>query len=88
MLAKAFKIDVTICDHCGGKLKKVCAVNDRDSIRRYLIPLNIDPDPPPKAPARTKTGEFDFVQCQGDDYFHSSAQYHPDDDGAPVIRIE
>jgi hypothetical protein len=60
MLAKAFKIAVTICEHCGGKLRKICAVNDRDSIHRYLRHLSIDPDPPPRTPARNEQQEFDF----------------------------
>ena len=87
MLAKAFKIDVTNCDHCNGKLKKVCAVNDRDSIRRYLRPLAIDSDPPPRTPARTEAFEFNFDQ----DHVEQTEDRSPDpasDDGLPVIHIE
>lgn len=62
MLAKAFNIDVMTCDQCGGKLKEVRAVTDRDIIRRYLLHQGIDPDPHPRIAARTEEGEFDFDQ--------------------------
>jgi hypothetical protein len=79
MLAKAFKIDVTTCDHCGGKLQKVCAVNDKDSIRRYLMHLGIDPDPPLRSPARTEASELDFDHRQVD---------QNSDDELPTIIID
>ena len=62
MLAKVFKIDVTTCECCGGKMQKICAVLDGEGIRRYLRHLNIDPDPPQRAPARVQAMEFDFDQ--------------------------
>ena len=62
MLAKVFKIDVTTCECCGGKMQKICAVLDGEGIRRYLRHLNMDPDPPPRTPARVQATEFDFDQ--------------------------
>ena len=59
MLARVFKLDVETCA-CGGKLVKVCAVNDRDSIRRYLKSQSLDPDPPPRAPARYRQQELGY----------------------------
>ena len=41
MLARTFKIDVTTCEKCGGKLQAICAVKDPDSIRRYLSYLQL-----------------------------------------------
>jgi hypothetical protein len=78
MLAKAFKIDVTICDHCNGKLKKVCAVNDRKSIHRYLHHMGTDSDPPPRTPARSEAFEFDFDQ----------GHFEQTEAGLPVIHID
>lgn len=60
MLARVFKIDVTICGHCGGKMQKVCAVIDGDSIRRYLKHLALNPDPPKLAPANVLQPELSF----------------------------
>lgn len=60
MLAQVFKIDVTKCELCGGKLEKVCAITDQDSIKRYLEHLNIDHMPPARAPPRYRQPEFDF----------------------------
>jgi len=87
MLAKAFKIDVTTCDHCNGKLKKVCAVNDRDSIRRYLRHLGIDSDPPPRSPAKTEAFEFDFDQSHVEQT-EARGTEPASDEGLPVIHID
>ena len=46
MLARVFEIDVLKCDCCGGKLRPICAVTESDSIRRYLVTLDIDYEPP------------------------------------------
>jgi len=59
MLARVFKIDVETCE-CGGKLVNVCAVNDRDSIRRYLKSQSLDPDPPARASARYRQQELEY----------------------------
>lgn len=50
MLAKVFKIDVTTCEDCGGKMRAVCSVFDPDGIRRYLTHINVDYEPPARAP--------------------------------------
>jgi len=67
-LAKAFKIDVTKCDDCGGQMKKISAIMDPVQVRRYLKHVNIDYEPPTRGPPRHQQGEFDFeaVQCQRD----------------------
>ncbi len=62
MLARVYKIDVTICGHCGVKMQKVCAVIDGDSIRRYLKYLALDPDPPSRSPAKILQPEISFDQ--------------------------
>lgn len=60
MLARVFKIDVTHCEACGGKMQKVCAVIDGDSIRRYLKHLSLDPEPPKMAAAASWQQEIYF----------------------------
>ncbi len=60
MLAKVFKIDVTECDSCGGEMQKICAVNDGDSIRRYLLHLGPDPDPPGRTKPSVHQAEILF----------------------------
>jgi hypothetical protein len=52
MLKRVFKIDVEICQNCGGKLRRVCAVTDLFQIRRYLKHIGEGPDPPYATPAR------------------------------------
>lgn len=64
MLAKVFKIDVTICDHCHGKLRLKAAVNDQESIVRYLKHQGIDSEPPARAPPIYSAKGLDF---RGDD---------------------
>jgi hypothetical protein len=68
MLAKVFKIDVSKCDDCGGQLKKLSAITHPVQVRRYLQHVNIDDEPPARAPPRHQQGEFDF----------ETAQYQPD----------
>jgi hypothetical protein len=64
MLARVFKIDVLRCS-CGGEMYAVCAVIDPDSIKRYLRHLNIEYEPPPRAPPRRVQESFDFDQSAG-----------------------
>ena len=64
MLAKVFKIDVTKCDDCGGAMKKISAMTDSMQVRRYLKHVNIDYEPPARAPPRHQQGEFDFGDAQ------------------------
>ncbi len=60
MLARIFKIDVTVCP-CGGKWRLISAMQDRDEIRRYLIHEKIDHDPPARAPPRYRVETLDFA---------------------------
>ncbi len=67
MLAKVFKIDVTTCESCGGKMQKICAVHDGDSIRRYLLHLGLDPDPPPRTQPSVQQPEIVFAPNEWQD---------------------
>ena len=62
MLAQVFKLDVTKCERCGGDMVALSAIQDKDSIQRYLRHQGLDPDPPTIAPARHRQGSFDFDQ--------------------------
>jgi hypothetical protein len=51
------------CDKCGSKPLAICAVKDPDSIRRYLTRLQLDFEPPPRAPPWQLQGTFEFDQA-------------------------
>lgn len=38
----------------------ICSIMERKSIIRYLKHININYDPPERAPPRSSQGEFDF----------------------------
>ncbi len=65
MLAQVFKIDVTHCDSCGGNMAAISSIMERESIVRYLKHMNLDYDPPARAPPRRKQESFDFDQSEG-----------------------
>lgn len=66
MLAKVFKIDVTECEKCGGEMTKIGSILDRPSIERYLRHVNIDSDPPLRAPPRLVQECLNFDQSSPD----------------------
>jgi len=68
MLARVFKIDVMVCPDCGGAMRALSSIKDPFSIRRYLQYLNIDYDPPPRAPPRWAQESFDFDQPQDEEH--------------------
>jgi len=59
VLAKVFKLDVTTCS-CGGDFVPICAVTERDAVKRYLEHIGIDSDPPEQAPPKRLQESFDF----------------------------
>ena len=52
MLAKVFKIDVSKCDECGGTMRAICSVMEPSSVQKYLKHINVDYEPPARAPPR------------------------------------
>ena len=52
LLARVFRLDVTLCPACGGRMKIVAALTDPHSIRTYLEGVGLPARPPPIAPAR------------------------------------
>ena len=64
MLARVFKIDVMIFSGCGGTLRPICSVTDIAQVKRYLMHIGEDPEPPPRKAARFEQESFDFGQTQ------------------------
>ena len=60
LLERVFKIDVTSCSKCKGKLHPVCAVQDPDQIQRYLKHIGLPHLPPEKPPAKSQSLDYEF----------------------------
>jgi len=52
MLKRVFNIDVEVCSHCGGRMKIIGPVLEKEAIRKILIHIGADSDPPEVSPAR------------------------------------
>jgi hypothetical protein len=53
LLERVFDIDMQHCPNCGaGELKIIAAILERPVIQKILHHLGLDPQPPPKGPAR------------------------------------
>jgi hypothetical protein len=52
LLKRVFKIDMEICQACGGKVKVISTIEDPIVIRKILSHLGLDTKPPPIWPAR------------------------------------
>ena len=62
LLARVFRIDVTVCPHCGGMMKIIAALTEPAAIRAYLDGVGLDSHPPPVAPARPQPQtEFEYA---------------------------
>ena len=62
LLARVFRIDVTVCPHCGGTMKIIAALTEPSAIRAYLDGVGLDSHPPPVAPARPQPQtEFEYA---------------------------
>ena len=62
LLARVFRIDVTNCPDCGGRMKIIAALTDPSSIRRCLQGMRLPARAPPIAPARPDPQpQFDYA---------------------------
>jgi hypothetical protein len=52
LLKRVFNLDLTHCPHCGGELRIVVAILQRQAIEKILNHLGLEAQPPPRAPAR------------------------------------
>ena len=69
LLKKTFKIDITRCALCGGRIKALAckAITVPEIISSLLRAMNLNHHPPPITPARYIRREFDFDQrCECD----------------------
>ena len=64
MLARAFKIDVTQCEQCGGNMRAVSSIMERMSIIRYLKAAGIDYEIPARGPPKYIDVSLDFETNQ------------------------
>ena len=59
---RVFRVDVTVCPACGGRMKVVAALTEPLSIVRYLEGVGLPSRAPPIAPARPHPQpELDFA---------------------------
>ena len=62
LLARVFRIDVTRCPDCGGRMKIIAALTVPSSTRRCLHGMGLPARSPPIAPARPEPQtEFDYA---------------------------
>ncbi len=62
LLARVFRVDVTECPACGGKMKIIAALTEPVAIRTYLDGVGLASRPPPIAPARLlPQTEFEYA---------------------------
>jgi Putative transposase len=57
LLKRVFNLDLTECPHCGGELRIIAAILQRQAIEKILNHLGLEAQPPPRAPAR---GQMSF----------------------------
>lgn len=64
LLARVFRVDVTVCPDCGGTMKIIAALTDPHAIRTYLDGVGLTSRPPPIAPQRPRpqtSFEFEYA---------------------------
>ncbi len=52
LFKRVFNLDLTCYPHCGGELRIVAAILQRQAIEKILNHLGLEAQPPPRAPAR------------------------------------
>jgi hypothetical protein len=50
LLKRGFNLDLTHCPQCGGELRTVAAILQRQAIEKILNHLGLEAQPPPRAP--------------------------------------
>lgn len=51
-MKRVFEIDVLVCPHCKGQRKLIAFLTDGPVVRKILLHLGLDSEPPHLAPAR------------------------------------
>jgi len=62
LLRRSFQVDVLACTKCGGRLRVLAVITEREAARRILEHLGQPTDAPPLARARDPTDEPDEVE--------------------------
>ena len=52
LLKRVFKVDVTTCSQCGGDVRELESVSEKEDIERKLLQMGLPVDPPELHPAR------------------------------------
>ena len=65
LLARTFGLNMETCPDCGGQMRIVAAVNDRESIKRYLEGVGLPSEIPDIKPARPPPQlEFEYTDIE------------------------
>jgi hypothetical protein len=51
-LKRVFRIEISVCDHCGGPVKIIACIQDKLTMGKILVHLNEASAPAPLPPAR------------------------------------
>jgi len=65
LLRRSFSVDVLACAKCGGRLRVLAVITEREAARRILAHLGQPTEAPPVARARDPTEDQDDVEPQG-----------------------
>jgi hypothetical protein len=65
LLQRSFQVDVMQCAKCGGRLRVLAVITEREPVRRILAHLGLLPEAPPLAHARDPTDDLDDVEPSG-----------------------
>ena len=67
-MRRVFAYEVLKCSKCGGPMRLIATIHDRETIRTILTATGLPADSPPKAPARQPFPyDFDFDNTSPDD---------------------
>ncbi len=61
LMKRVYRIDVLVCELCGGTRKLLAAILEHDQIRKVLAHLGLETQPPPIAQARPPPGLDDAL---------------------------
>ena len=52
LLKKVFKIDISVCPKCQGRMRVIAVINEKKIINKILAHMGLGSDPPPVSPSR------------------------------------
>lgn len=60
LLKKVFKIDISVCPKCQGRMRVIAVINEKKIIAKILDHMGLGSDPPPVSPSRFFAEEICF----------------------------